>query len=138
MQKPEIENPLCASPRSALRLRASVGGEEILQNPLNFLQLPSEKMVGAFHPVYLFGLGKRVIELGNLGDRAEFIVFGVVTEYCVGCAVKGLLERKRRVAIVKDAIETLSPETGANTLAEFQRLGARVVTTDEALAQLES
>ena len=76
--------------------------------------------------------------VNRLGDNVEFIVFGVVTEYCVGCAVKGLLERKRRVAIVKDAIETLSPETGANTLAEFQRLGARVVTTDEALAQLES
>lgn len=74
--------------------------------------------------------------VNSLGPKPEFVVFGVVTEYCVGCAVKGLIERKRRVAIVADAIETLSPEAGAKTLAEFQRLGARVVTTDEALAQL--
>src|SRR5271157_2788315 len=43
----------------------------------------------------------------RLGNRAEFIVFGVVTEYCVGFAVKGLLERGRRVAVVRDAIETV-------------------------------
>jgi len=34
----------------------------------------------------------------RLGNHAEFVVFGVVTEYCVSYAVKGLLQRKRRVA----------------------------------------
>jgi nicotinamidase/pyrazinamidase len=67
---------------------------------------------------------------------AEFVVFGVVTEYCVNLAVKGLLARKRRVAIVEDAIETLNPEVGAKILAECQRLGAQMITTDEALANL--
>jgi nicotinamidase/pyrazinamidase len=73
----------------------------------------------------------------RLGNVAEFVVFGVVTEYCVSLAVKGLLERKRRVAVVRDAIETLAPEVGEKTLAELQGLGARVVTTDEVLAQFE-
>ena len=54
----------------------------------------------------------------RLGNAAEFVVFGVVTEYCVSCAVKGLLQRKRRVAVVRDAIETLAPEVGDRTLAE--------------------
>jgi nicotinamidase/pyrazinamidase len=72
----------------------------------------------------------------RLGPKPEFIVFGVVTEYCVDCAVKGLLERKRRVAVVKDAIETLSSGVGAKALAEFQQFGARVITTSEALSQL--
>jgi nicotinamidase/pyrazinamidase len=72
----------------------------------------------------------------RLGPKPEFIVFGVVTEYCVDCAVKGLLERKRRVAVVKDAIETLSSAVGAKALAEFQQFGARVITTSEALSQL--
>ena len=72
----------------------------------------------------------------RLGNAAEFIVFGVVTEYCVNCAVKGLLERKRRVAIVRDAIETLAPEAGSKTLAELESLGARLVTTDEILAKV--
>jgi nicotinamidase/pyrazinamidase len=74
----------------------------------------------------------------RLGRAPEFIVFGVVTEYCVSCAVKGLLQRKRRVAVVRDAIETLAPETGNKALAEFQSLGARLVTTGEILATLES
>lgn len=72
----------------------------------------------------------------KLGDRAEYVVFGVVTEYCVSFAVKGLLERGRRVAVVQDAIETLKPDEGEKTVAEFQRLGARLTTTDQALAAL--
>ena len=73
--------------------------------------------------------------LEQLGSKPEFVVFGVVTEYCVSCAVKGLLHRNRRVAVVRDAIETLAAEVGEKTLAEFRSLGARVVTTDEVLAQ---
>jgi len=72
----------------------------------------------------------------RLGNQAEFVVFGVVTEYCVSFAVKGLLGRGRRVAVVKDAIETLRKEEGDKTLAEFRRLGARLTTTGEALAAL--
>ena len=72
----------------------------------------------------------------RLGNAAEFVVFGVVTEYCVSLAVKGLLKRKRRVTVVRDAIETLAPEVGEKTLAELRNLGARVVTTDEMLATL--
>ncbi len=72
----------------------------------------------------------------RLGTAAEFVVFGVATEYCVRLAVKGLLSRKRRVAVVRDAIEALAPEVGEKTLAEFRNLGARVVTTDEVLAQM--
>ncbi len=74
--------------------------------------------------------------LERLSTNAEFVVFGVVTEYCVSLAAKGLLKRKRRVAIVRDAIETLSPEVGGKTLADLQSLGARLVTTDPILAEL--
>lgn len=73
----------------------------------------------------------------KLGNQAEFVVFGVVTEYCVSFAVKGLLERGRRVAVVTDAIETLKKEEGEKTVAELVRLGARLTTTDQALAALE-
>src|SRR5205085_1760741 len=66
----------------------------------------------------------------RLGDTPEYVVFGVVTEYCVSCAVKGLLNRKRRVAVVSDAIETLDPRVGAQTISDFRNLGARMVTTD--------
>ena len=69
----------------------------------------------------------------RLGTNPEFVVFGVVTEYCVSFAVQGLRQRGRRVAVVRDAIETLKPEDGATALAEFERLGARLTTTDQAL-----
>jgi nicotinamidase/pyrazinamidase len=72
----------------------------------------------------------------RLGDIAEFVVFGVLTEYCVSLAVKGLRKRKRQVAVVRDAIETLVPEVGNKTLAEWQSLGAKLVTTDAILATL--
>lgn len=72
--------------------------------------------------------------VNRLGAQPEFVVFGVVTEYCVACAVKGLLARKRRVAVVRDAIETLAAEVGAKALAEFQQLGARLLATEEAVA----
>jgi nicotinamidase/pyrazinamidase len=72
----------------------------------------------------------------RLGSQAEFVVFGVVTEYCVSFAAKGLLERGRRVAVVRDAIETLKQEDGKKTMDELEQLGARLITTDQALSAL--
>jgi nicotinamidase/pyrazinamidase len=72
----------------------------------------------------------------KLGNHAEFVVFGVVTEYCVKFAAQGLLQRGRRVAIVRDAIETLKKEDGENTLAELRRSGARLATTEQVLRDL--
>ena len=75
--------------------------------------------------------------LERLDREAEFIVFGVVTEYCVRCAASGLLDRGRRVAIVTDAVETLNPADGRRTLEELTARGARLLTTDQALALLD-
>jgi nicotinamidase/pyrazinamidase len=68
---------------------------------------------------------------------AEIFVFGVVTEYCVRLAAKGLLDRGRRVALVGDAIETLNAEEGRKAIEELTSLGSRLVTTEEALAAVE-
>jgi nicotinamidase/pyrazinamidase len=73
----------------------------------------------------------------KLGNHAEFVVFGVVTEYCVNFAAQGLLQRSRRVAIVQDAIETLKKEEGASALDELQRQGARLTTTEQVLRDLD-
>lgn len=75
--------------------------------------------------------------LERLDREAEFIVFGVVTEYCVRCAASGLLDRGRRVAIVTDAVETLNPADGRRTLEELTARGARLLTTDQALVLLD-
>lgn len=75
--------------------------------------------------------------LRRLGDP-EFFVFGVVTEYCVSFAARGLLQRGRRVGIVQDAIETLNPTASVRTMAELRQLGANVINTDAALAAIEA
>jgi len=74
--------------------------------------------------------------VGRLGADTEYVVFGVVTEYCVRCAAKGLLERGRKVSVVTDAIEALDEAAGKNALAELQALGARMIATDQALAKI--
>jgi nicotinamidase/pyrazinamidase len=73
--------------------------------------------------------------LQRLG-QPEFFVFGVVTEYCVSFAAKGLLQRGRRVSIVEDAIETLEAKAGVEAMAKLRQLGAKVTTTDAALAAI--
>jgi nicotinamidase/pyrazinamidase len=73
----------------------------------------------------------------RFGPAVEFVVFGVVTEYCVRLAAKGLLDRGRRVFVVEDAIETLRAGRGRRAVAELQSLGASFIDTDRALALLD-
>jgi nicotinamidase/pyrazinamidase len=72
----------------------------------------------------------------RLPAAADFVVFGVVTEYCVRYAAKGLLARGLRVSIVQDAIKTLSDKAAQDTTAELLLLGANLITTDQALHSL--
>jgi nicotinamidase/pyrazinamidase len=67
----------------------------------------------------------------RLPRDTEFIVFGVVTEYCVQMAANGLLDRRRPTAVVVDAIETLNKEVGQKTLSQLAARGARLIHTDE-------
>jgi nicotinamidase-related amidase len=55
----------------------------------------------------------------------------------VGFAVQGLLSRGRRVAVIHDAIETLNQEESRKTITNLRQRGARLITTDEALAALQ-
>ncbi|HEV2183002.1 MAG TPA: cysteine hydrolase [Candidatus Acidoferrales bacterium] len=76
--------------------------------------------------------------LAQFPREAEFVVFGVVTEFCVNLAAKGLLDHGRRVALVTDAMETLEPREGERTLRDLARRGARLITTDEAVALVDA
>ncbi len=74
----------------------------------------------------------------RLDPNTEFVVFGVVTEFCVRLAAKGLLDRGRRVSVVQDAIETLNPQDGQRSISELQASGAQFITTDQALKLLDN
>jgi nicotinamidase-related amidase len=63
----------------------------------------------------------------------EFLVFGVVTEYCVLRAADGLLLRGYPVSVVEDAIQSLDEQKGRDDL---QSRGVRVISTNDALALL--
>ncbi len=75
--------------------------------------------------------------LGVIGSAPEIVVFGVVTEYCVWHTARGLLERGHRVALVRDAIQTIKVEDGKRAVDELTSRGARLITTDAALALVQ-
>lgn len=68
--------------------------------------------------------------LRNIGAQ-RFVVYGVVTEYCVRCAALGLLKTGAQVEIVSDAIQTLNQEDGARTLDEITAAGGKLTTVTQ-------
>jgi nicotinamidase/pyrazinamidase len=72
--------------------------------------------------------------LGKL-NADRYVVYGVVTEYCVRCAALGLLKTGKPVSVVTDAIETLNPADSQAFFAEFQSGGGRLTTVSEVCAQ---
>jgi nicotinamidase/pyrazinamidase len=61
----------------------------------------------------------------------EYVVYGVVTEYCVRFAALGLLDTGRPVSLVTDAIQSLKPEEAEHTFREFAAKGGKVTTVNE-------
>ena len=67
------------------------------------------------------------------GSHPEFLVFGVVTEYCVQRAADGLLHRGYGVSIIEDAIRSLDEKKGREILGALESRSARLITTEQAL-----
>lgn len=65
----------------------------------------------------------------------RYVVYGVVTEYCVRLCAMGLLRLGKPVSLVTDAIQTLDPGQSANTLREFASAGGVLTTVAEVCAQ---
>lgn len=61
-------------------------------------------------------------------DADHYVVYGVVTEFCVRCASMGLLKTGKPVTLVTDAIQTLDPEAGQRTIDEFVEAGGLLAT----------
>jgi nicotinamidase/pyrazinamidase len=119
--------------------------EALTSNVARVPNEPSAKIPDDLFPYQQILLEKQTLDifdsrhvealLERLGEP-EFFVFGIVTEYCVNLAARGLLQRGRRVIIVEDAIETLDATAGVRAMAELRQLGARTVSTDGALASI--
>lgn len=70
--------------------------------------------------------------LERLGAE-RYVVYGVVTEFCVRCAAMGLLRLGRPVELVTDAIQGLGEAEARRTLNEFTAAGGRLATAEEIL-----
>ena len=64
------------------------------------------------------------------GADPIFVVYGVATDYCVKCAVEGLLDRGRKVALVVDAIRAVDPSAEADLLTGFVARGVLLTLTE--------
>ncbi len=63
----------------------------------------------------------------------ECIVYGVFTEYCVKCAVTGLLKRGCEVSLVTEATAHLSAVEGEKLVRSFVDAGAKCIALADAL-----
>ncbi|MBL8148964.1 MAG: cysteine hydrolase [Blastocatellia bacterium] len=64
----------------------------------------------------------------------KLVVFGVATDYCVKAAAIGLAERGYDVALVTDAVSSVTQEGGVAALDEMQKAGVEMVKTLDVLS----
>ena len=72
-----------------------------------------------------------VVPVLRASGATRYVVFGVATDYCVRAAVLGLLKLGYAVDLVTDAVRGITPEGSAAALAEMQKAGACLRTTDQ-------
>ena len=63
-------------------------------------------------------------------EADDYVVYGVVTEYCVSHAALGLLETGKPVTLITDAIRSLSDEESARTIQAFTTRGGKLATVE--------
>lgn len=68
-------------------------------------------------------------------DVTECYVYGVFIDYCVKCAIMGLLKSGRQVSLVTDASASISAEAGESVIRDFTAAGGRLVTSSETQSQ---
>lgn len=68
--------------------------------------------------------------LDALAGDGELVICGCEAHVCVGQTVLTLLENRRRVVVVQDAVGSRAPESKEAALARMARHGAEIVTTE--------
>ncbi len=69
-------------------------------------------------------------------EPAEIVVFGVATDVCDDAAIRGFLQRGRRVRFVEDAARGLDEARVAACTAAWRKAGVEFTTTDEVVDSL--
>lgn len=104
-------------------------------------KLASTLLTGADPPQIIFPKQEidffRNPRLGPLLDKLKadrYVVYGVVTEYCVRSAALGLLQTGAKIELVTDAIKSLSSTAEADFIEHFRSQGGLTVKCDDVLA----
>jgi nicotinamidase/pyrazinamidase len=69
-------------------------------------------------------------------DPEEIVVFGVATDVCDDAAIRGFLQRGRRVRFVEDAARGLDEERVSACTAAWREGGVEFTTADEVIGSL--
>ena len=72
----------------------------------------------------------------ELLDPDEIVLFGVATDVCDDAAIRGFLERGRKVRFVEDAARGLDESRVAACTAAWRDAGVQFTTVDEVIAAL--
>lgn len=68
--------------------------------------------------------------LSKLGVK-ECVVYGVFIDYCVKCALMGLVRSGRKVSLVTDASASISQEAGDLVIREFTAAGGHLIACSQ-------
>ena len=60
----------------------------------------------------------------------ECIVYGVFIDYCVKCAIMGLLRTGRKVSMITDATASISQDAGNAVIKDFLATGGTLTTSE--------
>lgn len=65
-------------------------------------------------------------------DATECYVYGVFIDYCVKCALMGLVRSGRRVFLIRDAAASIAKQAGDIVIDEFLAAGGSLITIADA------
>lgn len=65
----------------------------------------------------------------------QFVVYGVATEFCVSCALEGLIELGKPVYLVTDAICGIDLEASRQAITSFEAQGVMLRSTADFIAE---
>lgn len=97
-------------------------------------KLGEDEIFGIFLEYPQIVLEKSDLDVFTNPNTQEFLkyvnfafVYGVVTEFCVKCAVEGLLERGVKVFLIKDAIKEIDRRKKKSLFKYWKRKGVKII-----------
>lgn len=63
-------------------------------------------------------------------EISECIVYGIFIDYCVKCAIMGLLRSGRHVSLVTDASASISQDAGNRVITDFLAAGGKLISSE--------